>query len=290
MPEGGSRIRIIGPGRAGTALAAALLDAEAVASVDLVGRRASPPPLARHDSRVAFATITDASAPPPPDLVVIAVPDDEIARVADTIAAQPLARDVPILHLSGALGRGALHALEERGHPTGSLHPLVALSDEAAAISLRGAWYAVEGDPAAVAAADRLVEALGGRSLSIDAGGKPLYHAAAVAASNLVVGLLSLAEKWMIEAGVGAGDARAALTSLASGAVQGVERAGPIDALTGPVARGDAGTVRAHLVRLSPPDRAVYSLLSLAAVELALQGGLDTVRAAELRRLLESTE
>ena len=292
MPDGPGRLRIIGPGRAGTALAAALLEVEAVATVDLVGRRPAPlpPMLARHHPRVTCTTLAHSLALPAPDLLIAAVPDDSISSVAATLAAQPLDRDLPVLHLSGVLDRHALRPLAERGHPTGSLHPLVALSDEAAAQNLRGAWYAVEGDSAAAAAAARLVRAMGGKTLSVDSDGKPLYHAAAVAASNLVVGLLAVAERWMVESGVGAADARAALASLAGGAVQGVERAGPVGALTGPVARGDAGTVRAHLAQLSPPDRAVYSVLSLAALELAIQGGLDAVRAAELRRLLEFTE
>lgn len=275
-------------------MAAVLLEAGAATAIDLVGRSAErpplPPPLVPHTPRIAYAASEAAAALPPPDLLILAVPDDNIASAAASAADWRLPTRLPVLHLSGAMGPTPLASLAALGHPVGSLHPLVALPDAFAATRLRGAWFAVEGDPSAAEAAERIVAALRGQALRVTANGKPLYHAAAVAASNLVVALLSSAEAWMGAAGVDPGEARAALAALAMGAVEGVARSGPQQALTGPVARGDAGTVAAHLARLSPSDRTVYSVLSLAALQLAEQGGLDPQRAAELRRLLESTE
>jgi predicted short-subunit dehydrogenase-like oxidoreductase (DUF2520 family) len=72
--------------------------------------------------------------------------------------------------------------------------------------------------------------------------------------------------------------------------VDGVRRLGPVAALTGPVSRGDTATVQAHLVRLSPADRRLYSVLTGSALTLAQQRGLDPEAAAALARLLEPIE
>lgn len=274
-------------------MSAALLEAGAASAVDLVGRapaRPLHPSLAPHARHISYASSTEAERLPSPDLLILTVPDDAIVATAAAIAGWNLPPHVPALHLSGATDAGALAPLAAAGHPVGSLHPLVALSDHEAATRLRGAWFAIEGDAPATECAQRIVGAFAGRVLQVAPGGKPLYHAAAVAASNLVVALLERAEQWMTEAGADRADARAALTELAAGAVDGVARSGPVQALTGPIARGDAGTVAAHLARLSPPDRSLYSELSTAALQIAERAGLDPELAAELRRLLESTE
>ena len=135
-----------------------------------------------------------------------------------------------------------------------------------------------------------IVAALQGNELAVDAAGKALYHAAAVAASNYVVALLAVAERWMVTAGVNGNDARPALAALAAGAVDSVARLGPAAALTGPVARGDGDTVGAHLARLSGKDRHLYSVLAETALVLARQRGLDRASADGLAHLLESIE
>src|SRR5690606_29641955 len=178
---------------------------------------------------------------------ILAVPDSALGEVAASLASLPLPAGTVCLHLSGAMGAEVLRPLAEHGCHVGSLHPLVALPDAGAAARLHGAWYAVEGDTEAVAAAQRLAEHLDGKVLAVPQGAKALYHAAAVAASNFVVTLLSVSERWMSEAGIPREEARFALCALASGAVDNVARLGPVDALTGPVVRGDASTVRAHL-------------------------------------------
>lgn len=234
-----------------------------------------------------------AAAPPPestPSIILIAVPDDAISAVAAELATATIPSRPPVLHLSGALGAEVLAPLADLGHPAGSLHPLAALPDADAAARLRGGWFAVEGAGDAARAARAIVAALDGHVLQVQPGGKPMYHAAAVAASNYVVALMGVAERWMGAAGVPPTEARAALAALAAGAVNSVARLGPAAALTGPVARGDAGTISSHLARLSGPDRHVYSVLAGTALSLARQRGLDPAAADEIARLLESTE
>ena len=157
MPETIGRIRIVGPGRAGLALTAALLDTGAAEAVDLVGRAAEPPPLPTRlitrARRATYAASAEAAALPPPALVILAVPDDVIESAASVAADWRLPTHVPVLHLSGAVGAAPLAPLSSLGHPAGSLHPLIALSDADSATRLRGGWFAVEGDPPAAAAA-----------------------------------------------------------------------------------------------------------------------------------------
>lgn len=294
MPEAKLHLEIIGPGRAGLALGSALRNSGILARLSYVGLRPAPPdhplfheaPTADYRPWNAFPGSDEAT----PDGVVVAVPDGSIGAVAGSLVARALPPVTPVVHLSGVLDSVVLEPLSRQGHPVGSMHPLVALPDGPAADALRGAWYGIEGDAAARDFAGRLVAALNGRSLALDAGGKARYHAAAVAASNFVVALLSVAERWMVESGIGAEEARQALAGLAAGTIESVRRLGPEGALTGPIARGDVDTVRRHLAELSAPDRLLYSVLADSTLTLARQRGLPSEVATGIARLLEPTE
>ncbi|HEV7589487.1 MAG TPA: DUF2520 domain-containing protein [Longimicrobium sp.] len=283
------RIWIIGPGRLGLALGLRLWRAGAVDSLVYSGRRPSAPdhPLFHAPEPIARY---QASLDPVPDAltgVLIAVPDDAISAAVQELASVALPADVPVLHASGSQSLDVLAPLAARGHPVGGMHALAAIADPVeGADRLRGATFGVEGERAARALAERLVAACGGRVLAIRPGGKALYHAAAVVASNYAVALLSVAERLMAEAGVPAEEAQPALAALAAGAVENVAARGPAGALTGPVARGDAATVRRHLARLSGADRDLYCLLGREALKLAQARGLDPAAAARLRDLL----
>jgi predicted short-subunit dehydrogenase-like oxidoreductase (DUF2520 family) len=275
---------IVGPGRAGLSVGALLRDRAGV-PLHFGGRRAARPshPLFR-DPTVGYSPLDD--PPTAPRGVVIAVPDDAVTLVAERLAALRLA-PLPVLHLSGALGDDALAPMRRAGHATGALHPLVALTGaDTGARALVGAWFAIEAQGAAETFARWIVEVADGRCLSVGPGGKPLYHAAAVLASNAVVALLDAAESMMADAGVARGDAREALCRLAAGAVRDVARVGPAAALTGPVARGDVTTVARHLDRLSGPELRLYSVLGRRALELARSRGLDPATAHRLDQLL----
>jgi predicted short-subunit dehydrogenase-like oxidoreductase (DUF2520 family) len=134
--------------------------------------------------------------------------------------------------------------------------------------------------------AERLVEGLGGRILRIAPGGKPLYHAAAVFASNYLVALLSVAERLLAEAGAGGEEGHEALAALATGAVRAAAGRGVVDALTGPISRGDAETVELHLARLSPSDALLYSTLARETLALARRQGLGPDLATRIETVL----
>ncbi len=233
-----TRVRIIGPGRAGTSLAVAL------------GRAGWEvcPILGRHDAVGSAARDTD--------LLVIATPDDAVAEVAATVKACDRSA---IAHLSGSLGLGPL-----QGHPRPAvLHPLVALPDaERGAERLVGAWFglAQEGDRLAAEA----VASLRGKAVTVAEADWARYHAAAVMASNHVVALLGQAER--VAASIGA--PVDAFLDLARGSLADVAALGARAALTGPIQRGDHDTVQRHLAALPPEERPGYEAMATEAARL----------------------
>ncbi len=283
------RLWFVGAGRLGLALGLALDRAGAVESLAYSGRTARPPDHPLFDGFRPAARYLPGLASVPADAtgVVIAVPDGAIREVVHRLGEVSLPTDVPVLHASGALSTEVLRPLAECGHPVGGVHVLAAVDHPVlGADRLRGAIFGVEGEGAALALAERIVRACGGRVLRVSAEGKPSYHAAAVFAANYAVALLGVAERLMEEAGVPAEEARAGLAALAAGAVENVAARGPVEALTGPVSRGDVETVALHLARLSPEERTLYCLLGRETLRLARARGLDPATADRLDALL----
>jgi predicted short-subunit dehydrogenase-like oxidoreductase (DUF2520 family) len=227
-------------------------------------------------------------------LVLLAVPDRAIAEVAARLARRAIDwRGRVVLHHAGALGLSPLAALARRGAGVGVLHPLQCLGTDAAAAAdlVRGSRARIEGDRAGRAAAARLARGLGLVVLPIDPtpASRAAYHAAAALASNDLVALLDLAAELLVSAGVSRHAARRALLPLARGTLCQLEAADLAGALTGPAARGDVPTLRAHLERLaqgSPEGAEVHRLLSgrLAAAAQGL-GALSACDADRVRRL-----
>jgi predicted short-subunit dehydrogenase-like oxidoreductase (DUF2520 family) len=232
------RVRIIGPGRAGSSLAAAL------------GRCGwvTEPLLGRDDDC--------SSAAEGVDLLVVATPDAAIAEVASSVHTRP---DTVVAHLSGALGLEVLAPHVRRA----ACHPLLSLAnaDRGADLLCDGAWFAVAGDPLV----GELVQALGGRSFTVGDDDRAAYHAAAVLASNHVVALLGQVERVAGPLGVPLD----AFLALAEGSLANVRALGPADALTGPAARGDEATIDRHLAALPADERAGYEALADLARRLA---------------------
>lgn len=244
-------LRVIGAGRAGRSLAGALLDVGW--SVDVM----------HHDRDLAGAA--DGC-----DLLVLAVPDHAVAATAERV--RPVESTV-VAHLAGALGLDVLAPHRRRA----SLHPMVPLPEgEIGARRLRGAWFAVAGDPLAT----EVAAALGGRVVEVPDGSRAAHHAAAAMASNHVVALLGSVERAAASAGV----PLEAELGLVRAAVDDVAALGPERALTGPVARKDWATVDAHLHALGEQDRPAYLALAAEAARLAgynLPAHLSPGRTAE---------
>lgn len=221
------RIAVIGAGRMGSALACAL---GAHADVSLGGRG------------------TDGADA---DLVLLAVPDAEIAAAAAAVAPGRL-----VGHCSGATGLDVLAP-----HEALSLHPLLTVTGAGAAFA--GAGAAVAGTtPRALATAHALATALGLRAVEIADADRPAYHAAASIASNFLVTLESWAEELLPN-----GD-RAFLAPLVRAAVANWERDGAA-ALTGPIARGDEQTVARQRAAITPEKLPLWDALADATRALA---------------------
>ncbi|HEX9054469.1 MAG TPA: DUF2520 domain-containing protein, partial [Gemmatimonadales bacterium] len=151
---------------------------------------------------------------------------------------------------------------------------------------LRGAFAGIEGDPRALAAGRRIAAALGMTVVPLDPAAKPLYHAGAVFSANYATALVGVAERLAQRAGVPAGIAARMYLPLLAGAAQNMLDLGAAAALTGPIRRGDLGTIRAHLAALPADVRPLYRMLGLAALEQAREVGLAEAPARAVRELL----
>ncbi|HUF67523.1 MAG TPA: Rossmann-like and DUF2520 domain-containing protein [Longimicrobiales bacterium] len=288
-------IVIQGPGRMGLALGAALRRSGEVQRVLFQGRSMDPPPhpiFERSPSGAPGAEYRAGVLPPPGDAValIIAVPDSALGEVAwDLANSGPPPPGCSALHLSGALSTDVLSPLHAAGYSVGSLHPMQTVADPwLSADRLTGIAFAIAGEPAAARVAHQLVNALNGMPLVIAATQRPVYHAAAVTASNYLVAVLASASRLLHAAGVPADQTLPALLPLVRGTLDNLEQLGVPAALTGPIARGDMDTVRLHLARLSPDDHTLYCALGREVLRLARQAGLDGQKADEMANLLGS--
>lgn len=292
---------IVGAGRMGLALGSALRQQDALSRLVYFGRAHEPPPHPIFDPfpvdgdvdvPVARAEYRQLPAQPAAGthIIILAVPDNALPEVAYDLAQMgPAPGGCVALHMSGALSTDVLGPLHSAGYAIGSIHPLMAVADPwLAGERLLRAAFALGGEPAAIAAGRRIVSALGGLPLVIASAMRPLYHAAAVLASNYLVALTAAAARVLGEAGVTADDALPALLPLLRGTLDNIEQLGMPAALTGPIARGDSDTVRLHLARLSVADRVLYCGLGLELLRLARETGLDDERAEEIESLLTS--
>ncbi len=177
-------------------------------------------------------------------VVLLCVPDDDIATAAASIGAGPL-----VGHCSGASG---LDVLAERGGF--SMHPLMTVTPSGA--DFHGVWAAVDGStPAATEVAEALATAVGLRPVRVDGVDRVAYHAAASIAANYLVTVEAAAAELMATAGL----KREVLLPLARAALENWGRLGPA-ALTGPVARGDWGTVARHRATVAERAPALLEL------------------------------
>ena len=217
-------------------------------------------------------------------MLVLAVPDDRIAQVAESLSKRTRCRFA--FHLSGALPASVLAPLSRAGAAIGSLHPLRAFTGGPTE-NWQGALVAVEGDPSAVRAGERMTAVLGGDGYRIAAADKPLYHAAATLAAGGTMALLSIAVRAAAAAGVPEKKARPALARLAAEAA-GATAARPFaDAFTGPIARRDAETVRAH--RRASASYGDFSELYARLADEILDTTRGRGREAAIRAILKET-
>jgi predicted short-subunit dehydrogenase-like oxidoreductase (DUF2520 family) len=288
------RVGILGTGRMAKAMGRALRE-RGSPIVAVAGRSL---PHAEDAARLIGGSAQAVSLPALPSLadsVLIAVSDDALREVAELLLAAG-ATDGTVLHTSGVYGPEALEALAVGGVSCGALHPLQTLSaSETSWQGLLGAAFALSAEGKAALWGQEIVDLLGGRLLRLNRDGKPLYHAAAVLASNYLVALLDAAVELMEAAGVPREEALPALAPLVRRSVENCLTEGPEKALTGPIDRGDEATVRLHLEAFRSGElpqrvRRLYKALGQQALELAGRKGLAASSIMKLDRLLEGLE
>lgn len=281
---------IVGGGAVGTALAVALSRAgwpvHAVASRD-------PERRAR---LAAAAGGARAFAEPQAlieevELIVLAVPDDAIGPLAETVR---MYSGQAMIHTSGALGAEVLGPAMAAGTQIGAFHPLVAFADtERAVAALHGATVAIEGDDQLAALLAEMAEAIGATAVRLAPGSKSAYHAAAVLAAGGFVALLDAIAELGRVAGLDEAGSLAIYGPLIEGTLGNARALGIRAALTGPMTRGDVGTLRAHLdaLRLHAPD-VIELYVAAARREIALateRGALAPETADSMEAVLAAT-
>ena len=210
------------------------------------------------------------------DVIFITTPDGVIHQVWGDLLHQDISNRI-ICHFSGSLSSHVFSGREEAGASGISMHPMYAFSDKFHSYEqFHTAYLTLEGDPEAVAVMKPMWEAIGHHVLTLKAEDKIIYHAAAAMASNEMLGLMQASLDILSECGFSEKDSMALLTPLVQGNIASMLEKGCVNALTGPVERGDAQTVRKHLQALEGSKAGkIYQSLGSTMVELAKRRNPD---------------
>jgi predicted short-subunit dehydrogenase-like oxidoreductase (DUF2520 family) len=221
-------------------------------------------------------------------LVFITTPDDVIAQVCSEVQWH---EGQSVVHCSGAHSVDILESAEKLGAAVGSFHPLQTFADVDQAIeNLSGSTFALEAEEPLLSTLKELTYLLNGNWVVLKPGDKVLYHAAAVFACNYLVTLVKVALDLWLDFGVSSKEATRALLPLLAGTINNIDNIGLPDCLTGPIARGDLGTIERHLSALgarSPSLLTTYKELGLRTIPIALaKGQVNEQKAEEMKVLL----
>ncbi len=243
------------------------------------------------------------------ELTFLTVPDDAIESVCEELAEEANLTGRAIVHTSGVSDVSVLRAAKARGAWTGGLHPMLAIMDRDLSPNMAFSvpWVAqapdvtfgveAEAEPL-ISWLEAIVQALNGIALWLRPGqDRARYHAAGVIASNYVVTLFAEAIG-LLESLVGdsEGDERAIrqiVVHLMEATLNNVKIAGAAQALTGPILRGDTGTIAKHLDALEQVDpelAEMYRHLGLRTLKLAAQRGTNAHKLQEIRERLEKND
>ena len=253
------RIGFIGAGRAGTSLALYLADFGFSCSGFYSRTKKHADEAAEKIGTIAFETadsLIEAS-----DMVALSVSDDALRAVADAVRADVTGKY--ILHLSGAHTSESLDTLKMRGAFTASLHP--AYTFAARLQKPDAVRFVAEGDREVLAQFEKRNIPL----LQIEKQDKPLYHAAAVFASNYITALSHISAGILEKIGFPEEIARSLFEGLSHAAVHAAAKNGAENAITGPVARGDVTTIKAHLDALGQEETEIYKALACEILRFA---------------------
>lgn len=255
----------------------------------------------RHEKKVTHASQTTqskawssaAEAADGCDILLITTRDDQISGVCRSLCQKKrISAHHLVGHMSGAHSSLILSEAVHQGAAIFSLHPLQAFADpEKALADLPHTYFSLEGDDNRLKAVEALLEQSGNPCFRIDPAHKPLYHLAACVLSNYLVTLMAEGLSALEKSGISPRKGFQAMRPLIEGTLANIAKTDPARALTGPIARGDTGTIAAHLTALDNHElkelKEGYIFMGLKTLELATQTVLkDADKAAALRKLL----
>ncbi|MAT52559.1 MAG: hypothetical protein CMK32_15380 [Porticoccaceae bacterium] len=267
-------LNVIGAGKVGMTLARLLRDAGQVTLGSLFSRD-----IDNARSAVQFAgdgeAVDEFDNLRPADLWLLSVPDGAIATAASRLAGTPFPwRDRRVFHCSGLHSSALLEPLARQGALVASLHPAHSFANPGASLTdFASTLCTVEGAATLCGRLTDLFEALGAKVIAINPESKALYHCANTVASNYLVSLMATSLELLQAADIGESDGRAILAPLVRQTLDNIFNFGPEAALTGPIARADVNTVKAHLDALSTSDAhlqaTLYRMLGRITVTIA---------------------
>jgi predicted short-subunit dehydrogenase-like oxidoreductase (DUF2520 family) len=285
----GKKVFIIGCGAVGTSLGKALKNAgrDIIGIFDIDAARAG-------DAAITIGVQGFAGALPEiikqADTVLVTVPDHVIGKVAQWALAEDLCRGNQIwIHCSGHLNKEVLSPIESRVKGTGSMHPAFVFPPARCTSIPPGVFFAIGGTEEAIKKAKEHVALLKGNPVEIAPDKRAVYHAAMVMSSNYIVALLAQAREILETTGLDFKEIERLLFSLADSAMDRAKKLGLEHSLSGPIRRGDVGTVKDHMnaIKDIPMAKELYISAGLATVELASkQPGFCKDTALTLKELL----
>ena len=288
-PDQRPRLGIVGAGRIGGALAVTLA-AQGYTIGAIFSRRFES--AAKLAERVAARAVDSAvQVAIDADLIFVCVPDSALVEVCQQISRIDHGEltDRAVVHTSGAMPVSVLNSLQTRGAHIGGLHPFLPVVQPTFAAG--GVFGLEAADPTLRDWLTAIVATLGGSALWLPPNvNRARYHAAAVFASNYLVTLFAESLTLLSNEGIDAVSAQNALLHLTRATLDNIERHGPVAALTGPIARGDIQTIRAHLNALPPDLAKLYALLGQHTLPLARGRTADPQTLSRLQELLQTLQ
>jgi predicted short-subunit dehydrogenase-like oxidoreductase (DUF2520 family) len=283
------KLGFIGAGTVGTALAARLAGRGYPVVAVSSRSRTSAQRLAQAASGCLIFASNQAVADNA-ELIFITTPDDAIATVAAEVKWHP---GQSVVHCSGADSVNILQPAREAGAKVGAFHPLQTFaSPQQAMENIPGSTFALEAEEPLLGTLKDMAAALEGQWVELKSSDKVLYHAAAVLACNYMVTLTKLATDLWQTFDVSPPQATKALVPLLRGTLHNIETIGIPQCLTGPIARGDVGTINKHLDALkstAPHLVSTYRELGRQTIPIAVaKGKINQSQAQELQTILQT--
>jgi predicted short-subunit dehydrogenase-like oxidoreductase (DUF2520 family) len=283
---------IIGAGKLGCALAIGL-QKKGIEIIGIYSRNSESVNFLADQLGITFENSLE-SAVTGADIVFITVPDGQIESIAqtlsDSVENSHISQKV-FCHCSGALGAEVLAPLAELGAFTAAFHPIQTFADRAESWKgLEGIYFGFEGMEEAKGSMENIVKIFDSNMLVIKAEDKPLYHAAACILSNYTVTLSYIAGKLFEQIGIDVSSGIKAFAPLVEKTISNIQGSGSLNALTGPISRGDYTVVEKHIRAMeekTPELVYVYRELGGATVKAALEkGSIDSDTAHKLLEIL----